>query len=64
MEIKIASYKNQNTTQIQGIGHVYGTPAGELTIGSTMVWNGGETSEVVEILRETPKMITFVKIYF
>jgi len=46
------------TTYLQGIGNVKGTPAGELKVGDTMLWNYGNESKVGKILKETDKTIT------
>lgn len=47
----------KNTTWLQGIGYVNGTPAGELKEGDTMLWNYGYESKVGKILKETDKTI-------
>lgn len=49
-----------NEMRLQSIGIVQGTPAGEIKKGDTLCWNFGETSIVVDILRQTEKTI-FVK---
>jgi len=50
----------QNTTasiQLQHIGRVEATPAGNLKQGMRLMWNFGEMSDVVSIDRETAKSI-------
>lgn len=63
MKLKVFNSAKKNTTYLQGFGHVEGTPAGELKVGNTLVWNNGETSTVVEIVRETPKTIVILEEY-
>lgn len=63
MKLKVFNYAKKNTTYLQGFGHVEGTPAGELKIGSTMVWNNGTPSTVVAIVKETEKTITVLEQY-
>ena len=55
--------KNQelkNTIQLQGIGLVNGTPAGEIKVGTTLLWNFGSKSIVRNITKETKKSIWFL----
>lgn len=63
MKLKVFKTAKRNTTYLQGFGHVEGTPAGELKVGSTMIWNNGTPSTVVEIIKETDKMITVLEKY-
>lgn len=58
MHTLISQESNQHTTQLQGLGHVYGTPASDLKVGSTIVWNFGSTSVVMAIVKETKSFIT------
>ena len=59
MKLLISNTKNNpNTISLQYIGHVFGTPAMDLKVGDTLVWNAGEITKVVEILKETSKTIT------
>ena len=44
-------------TWLQGVGWTYGKPAKDLKVGDIMVWNYGYTSEVAEIIKETPRTI-------
>ncbi len=53
MIVEIKKYPTSNTTYLQEIGHVTGTPAGELKVGDTMVWNGGGISKVHAITKTT-----------
>ena len=46
----------KNAMRLQSI--VLGTPAGELKEGDTLMWNFGETSEVLQVLRETALTIS------
>lgn len=57
MKLNVFKYAKENTTYLQGFGHVEGTPAADLKIGSTMVWNNGSTSTVIAIVKETEKTI-------
>ena len=59
MKTLTAKEANKYTTQLQGVGHVYGTPAFKLKIGSTILWNGGAKSTVQGIVKETKSFITF-----
>jgi hypothetical protein len=43
--------------QLQHIGRVQATPAGNLKEGMRLMWNFGEMSDVVSIDRETAKSI-------
>ena len=55
--------KNQeikNTIQLQSVGLVSGTPAGEIKVGTTLLWNFGSTSIVKFITKETNKSIWFL----
>ena len=45
------------TLRLQGIGIVKGTPAGEIRIGTVLIWNYGERSTVTDIVKETKKTI-------
>lgn len=63
MKLKVFKYAKKNTTYLQGFGHVEGTQAGDLKVGNTLVWNNGSTSTVVEIVKETDKMITVLERY-
>lgn len=63
MKLKVFNSAKKNTTYLQGFGHVEGTPAGELKVGNTLVWNNGAFSTVVEIVKETPKTIIILEEY-
>jgi len=63
MKLKVFKTARPNTTYLQGIGHVEGTPAGSLKVGNTLIWNNGAYSTVVEIVKETPKTITILEEY-
>jgi len=47
----------KNSIQLQSIGRVNATPAGDIKIGTTLLWNFGATSEVIAIEKETAKSI-------
>ena len=47
-----------NTTWIQGLGACAGKAASELVIGDILGWNGGNTSTVTAILKQTPTTVT------
>ena len=51
-----------NSVQLQSIGLVNGTPAGEIKIGTTLLWNFGATSEVIAIPRQTTKSIWITEV--
>lgn len=62
--VKYNKTQRANTVYLQGIaGYVYGTPAGDLKPGDTMVWNGGGTSEVDSIVKETKAFVTVKEKY-
>lgn len=50
----------KNSIQLQSIGLVNGTPAGEIKVGTTLLWNFGATSLVKSIIKETNKSIWFL----
>jgi len=50
----------KNSVQLQSVGLVNGTPAGEISIGTTLLWNFGATSIVKSITKETNKSIWFL----
>lgn len=49
----------KDTTYLQGIGNVKGTPARTVKVGDHIVFNGGESNKVIEIVAETPAFVTF-----
>lgn len=51
------NYPQNNTLQLQSVGHVLGTPAGELKVGDSLMWNFGSTSTVEKIVKQTAKTI-------
>ena len=56
--LEVSNYERDGATYLQGVaGWVTGTPAGDLVVGDTMVWNGGSTSKVVQIVRETKAFV-------
>ena len=60
MKYTIFSHAQENTVQLQSVGHCLGTPAAELKAGDKLMWNFGYTSEIVEIVKESKSFI-FVK---
>ena len=42
---------------LQGYGKQHAKPAGDIKVGDVIMWNFGETSEVLGIERETEKQI-------
>tara|TARA_R110002072_G_scaffold222823_1_gene379960 strand:- start:56 stop:277 length:222 start_codon:yes stop_codon:yes gene_type:complete len=50
----------KHTIQLQSVGLVNGTPAGEIKVGTTLLWNFGGTSVVKSIIKETNKSIWFI----
>ena len=58
MIIQTSHNKRPNSTYLQGISAwVTGTPAGDLAVGDTVVWNGGGTTTVKRITRTTPAFL-------
>ncbi len=49
----------QETIHLQSYGKAPAKPAGEFSIGDTMLWNFGYTSRVESIAKETDKTITY-----
>lgn len=49
---------HQNAMRLQSMGNVLGTEAKEIKKGDILMWNFGSKSEVLEILKQTPKTIT------
>ena len=47
----------KNSVQLQAVGLVEGTPAGEIKVGTTLLWNFGSTSEVIAIPKGSLKSI-------
>jgi hypothetical protein len=47
-----------STTWLQGVGAVFGKPAGELRPGDVVAWNFGHTSHVSAVIKETAATIT------
>ena len=47
----------QNTIQLQYVGKVNAKPVQDFKIGEKMMWNYGFTSEIISIVKETPKQI-------
>lgn len=45
--------------RLQGIGKRQAKKAGEIKVGDVLVWNYGETSTVLEIVKTTPKTIVY-----
>jgi len=60
--VQASNYERDNATYLQGLGYCTGTPAGELKVGDTMIWNGGGSTKVVEIYNETKCFITIDEI--
>ena len=50
----------KNSVQLQAVGLVNGTPAGQIKVGTTLLWNFGSTSIVKSITKETNKSIWFL----
>lgn len=46
------------TIQLQSIGRVNASLAQDITQGTVLMWNFGETSTIVEIVKQTAKTIT------
>jgi hypothetical protein len=49
-----------NSIQLQSVGLVNGTLAGEIKVGTTLLWNFGATSTVKAITKETNKSVWFL----
>lgn len=48
---------------LQGIGAVLGTPAENVKIGDSIMWNYGNVSKITEIKKETAKTLTITEVY-
>lgn len=46
------------TIQLQSIGRVNASLAQDITPGTVLMWNFGETSTILEIVKQTAKTIT------
>ena len=57
MKFSKATQGSKNAMQLQGIGWVEGTPAGEIKPGAILGWNYGYTSTVLKVVKETAKSI-------
>ena len=58
MHLETSNYARPNATYLQGVArYVTGTPAGELKVGDTMVFNGGNQEPVSRIDRETKAFV-------
>ena len=51
-----------NSIQLQAIGKVNALAAGNVKIGTTLLWNFGSTSKVVAIPRQTNKSIWITEV--
>jgi hypothetical protein len=49
----------KNTIHLQSYGRAEAKPAIDFTVGEKMLWNFGERSTIVAIVKETEKYITF-----
>lgn len=58
MKYALVNAAHPQAMRLQGIGIVLGTPAGDVKVGDRLMWNFGYMSEVLEIVKETPKTIT------
>ena len=47
------------TIQLQQVGKVSAKPAFDFKVGESMAWNFGSTTKIINIVKETAKMITF-----
>lgn len=54
---------DNNSMRLQSIGFVQGTPASEIKIGDSLMWNFGGVSKVNNITKETPKMLVISELY-
>lgn len=62
MKLETSVFPRENATYLQGVAaYVTGTPAGDLVVGDTMVWNHWGKSTVVEITRETKAFVWVVE---
>lgn len=62
-KVRVFNQAQADTTYLQGLGHVKGTPASELKPGDLMVWNAGVTTELVSIDKETKSFIWITERY-
>lgn len=57
MKYATVSSATPNAMQLQSIGWVLGQPVKNIKLNDVLMWNFGETERVVEVIKETPKMI-------
>jgi len=53
------TYKMNNSIQLQSVGKVNALPAGQIKVGTTLLWNFGHKSIVKAISKETLKSVWF-----
>ena len=51
--------KMNNSIQLQSVGKVNALPAGQIKVGTTLLWNFGHKSIVKAISKETLKSVWF-----
>ncbi len=59
MNVTICNAPNENTIQLQYMGHVLGTLAGELVAGNHTIWNSGGIEKIEGIEKKTKAFTTF-----
>lgn len=57
MKYQLVNKGTKNAMNLQSVGTVLGTPAGEIKSGDFLMWNFGSVYSVNEILKETQKTI-------
>lgn len=57
MKYQVRQSAAADTLQLQSIGHVIGQPAANVKVGNVLMWNFGQTSTVLEIVKTTPSFI-------
>jgi hypothetical protein len=63
MKFTLVRETTENAMRLQAIGCVLGTPATQIKIGDSLMWNFGGVEVVKEILKETDKMLTISILY-
>ncbi len=63
MKFTLVNETAKNAMRLQSIGNVLGTPAIEIKIGDSLMWNFGAVELVNDILKETDKMLTISILY-
>jgi hypothetical protein len=63
MKYTIVNASTPNAMRLQSIGHVLGTPAKEIKVGDSLMWNFGSVEVVTGILKETEQTLVISILY-